>query len=1379
MGDGRWQFWIDRGGTFTDIVAQRPDGGLVVHKLLSENPDRYADAPLQGIRDLMGLSSDAPIPAEAIAAIKMGTTVATNALLERKGDRTLFITTAGFKDALRIGYQNRPDIFARHIQLPEMLYERVAEVHARMDAQGEILQPLTEAECDRLRGDLQWAYDDGIRACAIALLHGYRYPQHEQAVAGLAREVGFPQISVSHQVSPLMKLVSRGDTTVVDAYLSPILRRYVDRIAAALAECEGGWVDGYEGDRVTGDVQKDSFANDPRQLPPKPSGQVPPIHPSTHPPIYPHTHLPTHPHTPPTRLMFMQSNGGLTDAALFQGKDSILSGPAGGIVGAVQTSLRAGFRHLIGFDMGGTSTDVSHYRGEYERTFETEVAGVRLRAPMMAIHTVAAGGGSILSFDGSRYRVGPESAGAYPGPACYRHGGPLAVTDANVMVGKLQPAFFPAVFGPEGNAPLHGEVVTAQFTALADRIYQATGNRRRPEQVASGFLTIAVEKMANAIKKISVQRGYDVSDYALCCFGGAGGQHACLIAEALGMKEIFIHPYAGVLSAYGMGLADVRSLREQSVEQPLSAETVPNLQGMLDTLAQAALGELAQQGIPVPAGKDEIWTGGSRLEIQPRAHLKYQGTDSTLIVRWGAETAMRSRFEALHRQRYGFAAPDKVLIVDTLSVEAIGQTDAPVDMPVAAPRDAGTVLEPRAQVPMYMGDSWHDTPLYHRDDLCPGDRIPGPALIIEATGTNVVEPRWQANFTEQGSLVLRHQVTAPSPIAPDRSAVVMAESDVSGDETAAAPDPVQLEIFNNLFRAIAEEMGVTLQNTSTSVNIKERLDFSCALFDAQGQLVANAPHIPVHLGSMGESVQSLICDRGDALQPGDVYALNNPYNGGTHLPDITVITPVFVQPGSGQSEMGCTVNASDPSAADQGANPCASTEELGVSDTGQGANPCAPAERFSTHPPIHPSTHPPIHPSTPHFYVASRGHHADIGGITPGSMPPHSVSIEEEGVLIDSFPLVKAGEFQEAALRELLTTTTYPVRNLGQNIADLQAQIAANEKGAQELQKLVNHYGLQQVQTYMGYVQNNAEACVQRVIDTLQDGEFTYELDDGSQIQVAIRVDRPQRRATVDFSGTSAQRASNFNAPAAVCKAAVLYVFRTLVDDDIPLNAGCLKPLDIVIPPGSLLNPEPPAAVVAGNVEVSQAIADALYGALGVMAGSQGTMNNLTFGSDRHQYYETICGGSGAGPDFDGTDAVHTHMTNSRLTDPEVLEWRFPVLVEEFAIRSHSGGAGRHRGGHGIRRALRFREAMTASILSSHRTVAPFGLAGGQPGSVGHNRVQRISGTVEDLGSQASVSVQSGDVLMIETPGGGGYGALVADRSLGTIAPSATPTESC
>ena len=1258
----RWQFWIDRGGTFTDIVARRPDGELVVHKLLSENPDRYADAPLQGIRDLMGLAVSDPIPAEQIDALKMGTTVATNALLERKGDRTLLVITDGFQDALRIGYQNRPNIFARHIQLPDMLYEQVIGVPERIDAQGEVQQPLAEAEAQLLE-QLQVAYASGIRACAIVLMHGYRYPTHEQRVAILAQQVGFTQISVSHQVRPLIKLVSRGDTTVVDAYLSPILRRYVDRIATALQE--------------TGDRSQETG------------------------------------NRPIPRLMFMQSNGGLTDAALFQGKDSILSGPAGGIVGAVQTSLRAGFQNLIGFDMGGTSTDVSHYSGgEYERTFETEVAGVRLRAPMMAIHTVAAGGGSILHFDGSRYRVGPDSAGAYPGPACYRNGGPLAVTDCNVMLGKLQPDFFPQVFGPDGNLPLDQAGVKAQFAALADLIHQTTGDARGAEQVAAGFLAIAVEKMANAIKKISVQRGYDVSTYTLCCFGGAGGQHACQIAEALGMSEIFIHPYAGVLSAYGMGLADIRALRERSLEFPLTAETRSELKTTLTVLAKSGLAELAQQGIALEPNRDAL-AEQTGVTVLPRVHLKYAGTDAPLIISYGAMAEMEKAFAEVHRQRYGFISPGKALIIDSVSVEVVGQTDVPAE-PVLT-RQRQQPLSPKATVPVYLGDRWYETPLYHRDDLCPGDQVTGPALIIEATGTNVVDLHWQAEFTEVGALVLKYSPPAPQLLSSP------AQSHITSPNTP--PDPVRLEIFNNLFRAIAEEMGVTLQNTSTSVNIKERLDFSCAIFDGAGQLVANAPHIPVHLGSMGESVQSLIREKGDCLRPGDVYALNNPYNGGTHLPDVTVITPVFWETPHPKflSRQGRDLHLLLPIRERE--------KEMGD-------------ER------------------APQFYVASRGHHADIGGITPGSMPPQSSYLEEEGVLIDNVLLVDQGQFQETTLRRLLTQAIYPARNVDQNIADLQAQIAANVKGVEELRRLVDQQGLATVQAYMGHVQNNAEDCVRRVIDRLSPGQFTYPLDDGSQIQVRIEIDSTQRSATIDFTGTSSQRDTNFNAPAAVCKAAVLYVFRTLVDDDIPLNAGCLKPLSILIPEGSLLNPKSPAAVVAGNVEVSQAIVDALYGALGTLAGSQGTMNNLTFGNERYQYYETICGGSGAGPEFDGTDAVHTHMTNSRLTDPEVLEWRFPVLVDRFEIRANSGGTGFYRGGNGIRRALLFREPMTASILSSHRTVAPFGLTGGESGAMGRNLVQRSNGDEIDLGSQAQVEMERGDRLIIETPGGGGYGRL-------------------
>ncbi|TVQ05400.1 MAG: 5-oxoprolinase [Leptolyngbya sp. DLM2.Bin27] len=1268
----RWQFWIDRGGTFTDIVARRPDGQIVLHKLLSENPDRYADAPIQGIRDLLGLEKDEAIPAAAIEAVKMGTTVATNALLERQGDRVLLLTTKGFRDALRIGYQNRPNIFARHIELPEMLYEQVIEVNERLTAQGEVLVPLDAEAEERLLGELQNAYDSGIRACAIALLHGYRYSAHELRLGELARQVGFTQVSLSHQVSPLIKLVSRGDTTVVDAYLSPILRRYVDRVAAQL----------------TTESEAQLAA-------------------------------------PQTQLMFMQSNGGLTDAALFQGKDSILSGPAGGVVGAVQTSRQAGYDRMIGFDMGGTSTDVSHYRGEYERSFETEVAGVRLRAPMMAIHTVAAGGGSIVGFDGSRYRVGPASAGAYPGPACYRHGGPLAVTDCNVMVGKLQPEFFPQVFGPGGDQPLDGAIVREKFVALAEEIQAATGDVRSPEQVAAGFLAIAVEKMANAIKKISVQRGYDASEYVLCSFGGAGGQHACLIADALGMTEVFLHPYAGVLSAYGMGLADVRSLNEQSVELPLEEATLPEIQRVVESLADQGLEELGRQGFDIQNSKLKTKNSTSP-QVLPRLLLKYEGTDSTLAVEFAGVEAMRSQFTTLHRQRYGFAQENKRLIVDTAAVEVIGHTHSPDEPEIARVRTQP--LTPNTTVSVYTADGWHETPVYHRDDLCPGDAIAGPALIIEPTGTNVVEPGWGATLTAKGHLILKAEGRGQKAEGNSKFKI----------QNSKLPDPVQLEIFNNLFRAVAEEMGITLQNTSYSVNIKERLDFSCALFDQNGQLVANAPHIPVHLGSMGESVRSLIEAKGNSLKPGDVYLQNNPYNGGTHLPDITVITPVFLEEkAEGRRQKAEEIQnpefkISSPETLRVGA---ASPKDL------QNSKLKTQNSKFQ-----------------PAFYVASRGHHADIGGTTPGSMPPDSTSIEEEGVLLDNVQLVDQGRFLEAELLDILTTAPYPVRNSTQNVADLQAQIAANAKGAQELQKLVDHYGLDTVQTYMQHVQDNAEECVRRVIDRLHDGQFICAMDDGSQISVQVTVNRKQRSARIDFTGTSPQRPSNFNAPAAVCKAAVLYVFRTLVDDDIPLNAGCLKPLEIVIPEGSMLNPRYPAAVVAGNVEVSQAVTDALYGALGAIAASQGTMNNFTFGNEHHQYYETICGGSGAGPGFPGTDAVHTHMTNSRLTDPEVLEWRFPVLLREFAIRQGSGGAGEFSGGNGIVRRVEFREPMTAAILSNHRLVPPFGLAGGQPGQVGENSVIRADGRVEVLPGQATVAVEPGDCIAIATPGGGGYG---------------------
>ena len=1239
--NNKWQFWIDRGGTFTDIVAQRPDGQIIVHKLLSENPHRYTDAPMQGIRDILGTAQTEPIPVAEIAAIKMGTTVATNALLERKGDRTVLLITKGFRDALRIGYQNRPDIFARHIILPEMLYERVIEVEERCGAHGDILIPLDEKV---VLYELQKLYNMGIRSCAIALMHSYRYPEHELRLAALAKQIGFIQISISHQISALIKFINRADTCVVDAYLSPILSRYVDQISSEIGEAENSSIS--------------------------------------------------------PKLMFMQSNGGLIEAQSFQGKNSILSGPAGGIVGAVQTSLKAGFHKIISFDMGGTSTDVAHYAGSYERSLTTEVAGVRLSTPMMSIHTVAAGGGSLLFFDGARYRVGPESAGAFPGPACYRNGGALAVTDCNVMLGKLQPNFFPKVFGKDGDLPLDQEVVVQKFKELAQLISQKTGQITGtsilPEVVAEGFLKIAIEKMAIAIKKISVQRGYDVSEYVLCCFGGAGGQHACAIADLLGMTQVFIHPYAGVLSAYGIGLADIRTIRDRSVEAELNLGLLSELEIISRELSEDAKKEISHNNA------DSVLPTNLQIEISLR--LRYAGTDSSLTIAiadplnfHSSDTLanLRSGFEGLHKERYGFNFDNKILIVEAIAVEAIikmSTTEEPLKQ-----RHSDSLPEAIAIAPVYMRGKWQNALIFRREDLQVGDRITGTALIIDATGTNVIEPDWEAELTERNYLILR-RVTPLVSLEISSEKVNLSES---------TPDPIKLEIFNNLFQSIAEQMGFTLQNTSASVNIRERLDFSCAVFDCDGELVANAPHIPVHLGSMGESVKALIkdTDSDDRICIGDVFATNNPYNGGTHLPDITVITPVFIE-----------------------------------------------------------------NNQKPTFYLASRGHHADIGGITPGSMPSNSTSIEEEGILFNNFQLVKNGRFCEAETFALLTSSQYPARNPTQNIADLQAQIAANASGIKDIQRMVLHYGTSTVQAYMKYVRDNAEVAIRKAIANLaqtwgseRERKFVYPMDGGSQICVSVSLNERDRNAKIDFTGTSAQLANNFNAPLAVCKAVVMYVFRTLVDDQIPLNAGCLVPLEIIVPKDSLLNPSYPAAVVAGNVETSQAIANALYGALGVMAASQGTMNNFTFGSDRYQYYETICGGSGAGIDFngngfDGTSAIQTHMTNSRLTDPEILEWRFPVLLEEFAIRENSGGEGKYKGGNGVVRRIKFLEPMTAAILSSSRTLAPFGLNGGTSAATGHNYVISSSHEITELESTATVQMEAGDTFVIETPGGGGYG---------------------
>jgi 5-oxoprolinase (ATP-hydrolysing) len=1194
-----WQFWIDRGGTFTDIVARDAAGGMVTRKLLSENPGQYEDAAIAGIRDILALQPGAPIPIGAIAQVRMGTTVATNALLERRGAPVLLVINRGLGDLLRIGNQARPRLFDLDIRLPPVLYADVLEISGRTGADGREVAPLDETA---IRAALAAARAGGLDAVAVALMHAWAYPAHERRVAVLAAEAGFTQISTSHETGPLLRLVPRGQTTVADAYLSPVLRRYVDRVARAL---------------------------------------------------------------PDVPLFFMQSHGGLARADRFAGRDAILSGPAGGIVGAARTAAAAGFDRVIGFDMGGTSTDVALYAGRFERATETEIAGIRLRVPMMAIHTVAAGGGSVLGFDGSRLTAGPGSAGAHPGPLCYRHGGPLTVTDANLLLGKIQPAHFPAIFGPDGCEPLDADAVRAAFDALADEVSAATGRASPPLALAEGFVRIAVAHMAGAIREITLRRGHDAARFTLACFGGAGGQHACLVADALGMKRIFIHPLAGVLSAYGMGLADQSVIRTQAMERPFDAALLPEVDALRARLEEAARAELAGQGAPAEA-----------VTVSVTAELRLSGTDAPLPVALASLDEMRADFARQHQARFGFAAPARPLILEALSVEAVAAA-APPEEPGLPPRDAGVPLEPVDRVPVFTGGETHATPVFERGDLRAGDIIAGPALIREANATTMIEPHWSARVTATNGMML------------DRAA----SSAIAGDDTETdRADPVLLELFRNLFMSVAEQAGVVLQNASLSVNIKERLDFSCAIFDAEGRLIANAPHVPVHLGAMGESVRHVIASRGDALRPGDVVALNNPFAGGTHLPDITVITPVF-------------------------------------DEAGQHIR----------------------------FFTANRGHHADIGGTTPGSTPPDSRRLEEEGVVIDDFLLVQQGVFREQPFRDLLAGARYPARSPDTNVADIAAQIAANEAASREMGRILRDWGWSRVRAYMDHLRAHAAESVRRVIDGLQDGDFALTMDDGAPLRVSVTIDRPARRATIDFAGTGAQSPGNFNAPPAVTRAVVLYVFRCLIGEDIPLNDGCLEPLDIVIPQGSFLAPTPGAAVVAGNTEVSQAVCNTLFGALGACASAQATMNNLLFGDARRQYYETICGGVGAGPGFDGAAAVQTHMTNTRMTDPEVLELRYPVRVEQFAVRRGSGGAGQWRGGDGAIRRLAFLEPMTAVIVASRRHEGPFGLAGGAAGATGEQWIER-NGDIIPMEGRDRRELLEGDVLGIATPGGGGYG---------------------
>ncbi len=1208
---GAWDFWIDRGGTFTDVVARAPDGGLRTAKLLSENAERYEDAALHAIRGFLGLGPADPIPPERVGRVKMGTTVATNALLERKGARTVLVTTRGLGDQLRLAYQNRPELFAREIVLPELLHETVIEAEERVRADGTVETPLDEG---RLEADLARARADGIEAAAIVFLHGYRHRAHEARAGEIARALGFSQVSVSHEVSPLMKMVSRGDTTVVDAYLSPILRAYVDRVAAA-----------FEGAEEAADLG--------------------------------------------TKLMFMQSSGGLTDARRFQGKDAILSGPAGGVVGAAATARIAGFAKIIGFDMGGTSTDVCHYAGEFERVLNTVTAGVRITAPMMDIHTVAAGGGSKLLYDGTRLRVGPESAGADPGPACYGRGGPLAVTDANLVTGRLRPEFFPAIFGPEADRPLDAEAARSAFARLSEETAKAV------EELAEGFLRIAVENMASAIKKISVQQGHDVTGYTLAVFGGAGAQHACAIADTLGMETCLIHPMASLLSAYGMGLADIRASRQEAVEAELSEETRLQAAADLDRLGSDAAAEVAAQGVSDGA----VATAETLL-------LKVKGTDTALPIPFGTLSELRERFREAHRRRFGFDAGEVALVIEAVSVEAVGRAADIAEPARQTATRPEAEIETALEAELYVAGGWTSARFVRREAMRPGDRLSGPSVIVEPHTSILVEPGWRAEITAHDHVVLRR---------------VEARRDRAVGTQA---DPVMLEVFNNLTMSIAEQMGAVLENTAASVTIKERLDFSCALFDAAGDLIANAPHMPVHLGSMSASVKAIMAQN-PGMRPGDVYVLNAPYNGGTHLPDVTVVLPVWDAAG----------------------------------------------ERVL-------------------FYTSARGHHTDIGGLTPGSMPPDSRVVEDEGVLIDNFKLVDGatGRFREAEMRALLTGARYPARAPDVNIADLKAQIAACEKGAAEIRRMVAHFGLDVVQAYMGHIQDNAEELVRRRILALTDADYTYEMDpslDGEPraIRLSVRVDREARSARIDFTGTTAQLASNYNAPEPVTRAAILYVFRCLVDDQIPMNEGVMKPLEVVLPEGTMLSPRYPAAVIAGNVETSQAVTSALFLALGVQAAAQSTMNNTTWGNDRYQYYETICGGSGAGYRNDGsghpgTSGVHTHMTNSRLTDPEVLEWRFPVLLEAFRLRPGSGGEGRWPGGDGAVRRIRFLEPMTLAILAGHRVVPPPGIDGGSPGALGRSRVIRADGSEETLASADKREMAAGDVWLLETPGGGGCG---------------------
>lgn len=1259
----QFRFSIDRGGTFTDIYAEVPGSpGFRVIKLLSEDPANYADAPREGIRRVLAeyLGEEIPdgeVPAAPIEWIRMGTTVATNALLERKGARCALVITQGFGDLLQIGYQDRPKIFDLEISKPELLYEKVIEVPERLQSlatseppagaevvtgiSGERLAILEAPDLDALRTRFEALLAEGIHSLAVVFAHAYAWPAHEEAVGALAREMGFTQVSLSSQVMPKVKLVARGDTTMVDAYLNP-------HISAYLASFRAGF---------------------------------------------------SHPLTD-GRLLFMQSDGGLAPAESFTGSRAILSGPAGGVVGYAMTTFEKERRKpVIGFDMGGTSTDVSRFGGDYELAFETELAGVRVQAPQLQIRTVAAGGGSRLFFDATMFRVGPESAGAHPGPVCYRKGGHLAVTDANLVLGRLQPEFFPHIFGADEKQPLDLDASRAALMRLTEEInthYRAQG---RPdmsvEAVALGFIEVANEVMVRPIREISVMRGFDSKDHILAVFGGAGPQHACAIARALGIEEILVHRFAGILSAYGMGLADVVVERQQPYAGAYERGSLAAVSTGLDALENAAVGALEDQGF-----------GRHQIETDHYLNLRYQGTDTAIMIqRPAAEDGdFAEAFRKRYRREFGFDLTGRAIIIDDLRVRARGKAAGVTARPIAAAQGDPEILK---TVPCYFDSGWCDTEVYDLDRLGAGHAITGPAIIIHDTATILVEPNCDAEITAHGDVRIR-----------------VGRPDTGGHGVGTAADPIQLSIFSNLFMSIAEQMGRMLQKTAISTNIKERLDFSCALFGPAGELVANAPHLPVHLGSMSEAVKAQIhrysggnSGHRPRLEPGDVLVSNHPAAGGSHLPDITVITPVF---------------SSD-------------------------ADGCAII-----------------------FWVASRGHHADIGGISPGSMPPHSRRLEEEGACIDSFKLVSGGVFQEEGVTALLAAPGKlrsragrpPIsgtRLLADNLSDLKAQVAANQKGIELVLEMVAHYGHDVVQAYMGHVQAAAEAAVREALKNLSSSKGLAAvgtvcaqdyLDDGSPISLALTIDRSEGSARFDFSGTGPQIWGNCNAPRAVTISAILYSLRCLIEKELPLNHGCLLPIEIVIPEGSLLDPAPDAAVVGGNVLTSQRVVDVVLKAFGVAAASQGCMNNFTFGNDRFGYYETIGGGAGAGPTWEGQSGVHTHMTNTRITDPEILERRYPLLLREFSLREGSGGAGRHRGGEGLVREVEFLDDLQMAILSERRVYAPYGLEGGGPGQRGENIFIRTDGRRLNLGSKNEIHARRGDRFRILTPGGGGFGGV-------------------